>query len=71
MKRFCLVVGMFLLVSVLGYARTGEKVLLIFSYHPEYSWVVEETRGAEDTLRNRGVEIEKFYLDTKRRTSIE
>ena len=51
--------------------KTGKKVLLIFSYHPEHPWVIEETRGAEDILKNKGVETEKFYLDTKRNTSAE
>ena len=51
--------------------KTGKKVLLIFSYHPEYPWVIEETRGVEDILKDKGVETEIFYLDTKRKTSAE
>ena len=51
--------------------KTGKKVLLIFSYHPEHPWVIEETRGVEDILKNKGVETEKFYLETKRKTSAE
>ena len=51
--------------------KTGKKVLLIFSYHPEHPWVIEETRGAEDIFKGKGVEFEKFYLDTKRKTSAE
>ncbi|MCK4585420.1 hypothetical protein KAU13_08395, partial [candidate division WOR-3 bacterium] len=34
-------------------------------------WVIEETRGVEDVLEGKGITIEKFYLDTKRRTSAE
>ena len=51
--------------------KTVKKVHLIFSYHPEYPWVIEETRGVEDILRGKEVETEKFYLDTKRKTSPE
>ncbi len=70
MKRLCLIVAALLFVSI-GAAQAGQKVLLIFSYHPEYSWVMEETRGAEDVLEGKGITVEKFYLDTKRRTSAE
>jgi len=69
MKKLYLMVSMLLLVSILGCAKANGKILLIFSYHPEYSWVIEETRGAEDVLSKRGIETEKFYLDTKRHTS--
>ena len=63
-------VGVLLLVSILGCAKAGKKMLLIFSYHPEYPWVVEETRGVEDALKDRGLKTDKFYLDTKRKTSL-
>jgi len=69
MKRLYLIVAALLFVSMVGAAQAGQKVLLIFSYHPEYSWVTEETRGVEDVLKDRGIAIEKFYLDTKRNTT--
>ncbi len=71
MKKLCFIISVLLSVAVLGCIKPSEKVLLIFSYHPEHPWVVEETRGAEDILEERGVETEKFYLDTKRNTSAE
>ena len=72
MKKLLLItVSVLLLLSVLGCSQPSEKVLLVFSYHPEYAWVVDETRGVDDVLRNRGLETEKFYLDTKRNTSAE
>ncbi len=61
--------GVLLLVSICGCARVSKRVLLIFSYHPEFPWVAEETRGVEYALKERGLEIEKLYMDTKRRTS--
>lgn len=77
---FCILsLGLFL-----GCAKAPKKVLLIFSYHPEYTWVVEQTKGVEDILmdkvydledktiiQNSKYKIEKFYLDTKRKTSLE
>ena len=71
MKKLYFIISVILLVAIGGCAKPAEKVLLIFSYHPEYSWVVEETRGAEDILKDKGVEIEKFYMDTKRNTTAE
>ena len=74
MKKLCLMVCLLLLVFVSACAETEEadkRVLLIFSYHAEYPWVIEETRGAEDILKENPVEIERFYLDTKRKTSAE
>jgi hypothetical protein len=50
----------------LGYAKapeTDNKVLLISSYHPEYPLVIEETKNAEDILRDKGVGINRLYLD--------
>ena len=72
MKKACLIASIILLVvAISGCAKPSEKVLLIFSYHPDYVWVIEETRGAEGVLRDKGVQIEKFYLDTKRKTTPE
>ncbi len=83
MKRIKIVsvlIALLLAAIIIGYVvhkeispdeKTGKKVLLIFSYHPKYPWVIEETRGAEDILEDKGVEIEKFYLDTKRKTGAE
>jgi ABC-type uncharacterized transport system substrate-binding protein len=48
-----------------------QKVLLIFSYHEEYPWVIEETRGTEELFKAKRLKIEKIYLDTKRNTSAE
>jgi len=71
MKRLYLVVGALLFVSIVGTAQARQKVLLIFSYHPEYFWVIEETRGVEDVLKDKGITTKKFYLDTKRNTTTE
>jgi len=46
-------------------------VLLIFSYHPEYAWQTEETKGVEEVLESEGVQIEKLSMDTKRHTDAE
>ena len=71
MKRLYFAVVALLFVSMVGAAQARQKVLLIFSYHPEYSWVIEETRGVDDVLKDKGIITEKFYLDTKRNTTVE
>jgi len=47
------------------------KILLIHSYHPEYPWVDSITRGVKNALDGKNVELEIFYMDTKRNTSKE
>ncbi len=71
MKRHYLLISLLLLIIILGCAKAGKKVLLVFSYHPKFSWVIEETIGVEDVFKDKGITIEKFYLDTKRHTDSE
>lgn len=47
------------------------KILLIHSYHPEYDWVRDITAGAREALKEKPVDLEIFYMDTKRYTSRE
>jgi len=46
----------------------GKKILLVQSYHAEYPWVASITAGVKAGLEGSGVELEIFYMDTKRRT---
>ena len=66
-----LVLGLLSTFALCTCANSEATVLLIFSYHAEYSWHVEEARGAEEVLQREGVSFEVFYLDTKRHTSDE
>ncbi|MDM8542060.1 ABC transporter substrate binding protein [Desulfococcaceae bacterium HSG7] len=53
----------------------GKKIMLLHSYHAEYPWVADITKGVKQGLSDSGVEIGKnaaldiFYMDTKRQTS--
>jgi len=47
------------------------KILLLHSYHPEYPWVASITSGVNEALQGKNVELEIFYMDTKRKTSQE
>ncbi|MFC1904456.1 ABC transporter substrate-binding protein [Chloroflexota bacterium] len=67
-KLFIIIASILLLLPVFGCTKSTEKVLLVFSYHAEFSWVAEEARGVDQILKDRGVETEKFYMDTKRNT---
>ncbi len=46
----------------------GRRVLLVHSYHPEYPWVDTLTQGAKATIEGTGLEMDIFYMDTKRHT---
>ncbi len=45
-----------------------KKVLLVHSYHKEYEWVAQITRGVKRSFENSDVDYEVFYMDTKRRS---
>ncbi|NQV03617.1 MAG: hypothetical protein HQ542_13285, partial [Bacteroidia bacterium] len=47
------------------------KVFMVYSYHPEYNWVVEEIEGINEVFQNQNIASESFFMDTKRRTSEE
>lgn len=47
-------------------SSVGRKLLLVHSYHAGYAWVDEVSRGVTDALKDSGVELEVFYMDTKR-----
>ena len=70
-KLFMFIVVALMLLPISGCAQSSQKVLIIFSYHPEYAWQAEETKGLEEVLANKRVRIEQLYLDTKRNTSTE
>ncbi len=40
----------------------GERVLLINSYHPQYSWTAELTRGVQQVLQGR-INQEDLYIE--------
>ena len=76
-KRFLFVLGAFLLIfsSVFVFkvcAQTpSRRILLVHSYHPEYPWVDSITKGVKKAIEGQNVELEIFYMDTKRKTSSE
>ena len=43
-----------------------KKVLLVHSYHAEYEWVASVTRGVKSALMGHNVDLQIFYMDTKR-----
>ncbi len=54
----------------MGCEKAGKKVLIIFSYSPEYTWVAEETKGVEEVFKNKDIIVDKFYMDIKRKTDL-
>jgi len=47
------------------------KVLLVHSYHTGYPWVDAITRGVRMALSGSNIDLEIYYMDTKRNTSEE
>ncbi len=45
-----------------------KKILLIHSYHAEYPWVEAINKGLKKALRGKNIDLEIFYMDTKRYT---
>ncbi len=48
-------------------ASENPKVLLVHSYHAEYAWTDGITRGVQEVLRGKPLQLEIVYLDGKRR----
>lgn len=71
MKKFFPIIFLSFLILVTGCSKAPTKVLLVFSYHQESPWVINQTSGVEDVFTDKGFFIEKFYMDTKRHTSQE
>lgn len=46
-----------------------QQVLLVHSYHKEYPWSRQVTKGVEQALKGTGVSIATFYMDAKRQSS--
>ena len=57
------------LLAIMGCSKSPEKLLVIYSYHPEYEWCRQEKRGIGDVFTDQNIVIESFYMDTKRKTS--
>ncbi len=49
--------------------KVSAKILLVHSYHTGYPWVDGITRGVRMSLSGNDVDLQIFYMDTKRQTS--
>ena len=52
-----------------GRSEGEQKILLVHSYHTGYPWVDAITQGVKRALAGRGMDLEIYYMDTKRQTS--
>ena len=75
--RSSVVVSMLLFISTAALFAQDEvsgvrkKILLVHSYSAEYPWVASITQGVMDAVKDSSVDVEIFYMDTKRQTSPE
>ena len=57
------------LLALMSCSKSSEKLLVIYSYHPEYEWCQQEKKGIDDVFKDQNIIIESFYMDTKRKTN--
>lgn len=72
MKKFIFSALSVILIVILSSCNQHEcpkRVIMVFSYHPEYSWVEEENEGVMEVFKDHNIEFKRFYMDTKRKTS--
>jgi hypothetical protein len=62
---------LYLFMGMSSVSADSPKVLFINSYHPGYEWSDGVEKGLEDGLTGQGVELQKFYMDSKRKRSTE
>ncbi len=72
MKKISIIFSALIALSMIfaGESATN-KVFIVFSYHPDFSWVMDENKGIDEVLTGHNIELERFYMDTKHKTSPE
>ncbi|MEW6534384.1 MAG: ABC transporter substrate binding protein [Candidatus Auribacterota bacterium] len=70
MRRFAVALSLFLALSAISAATVCAegKVLVVHSYHEGYAWVDQINEGVKKSLDGTGIELEIFYMDTKRKS---
>ncbi|MBC8399862.1 MAG: hypothetical protein H8E14_00075, partial [Candidatus Marinimicrobia bacterium] len=72
MKKFIIFIPMLIAASLIFAGEPAlKKVFVVFSYHPEFSWDIDENKGIDEVFAGHNLELERFYMDTKRNTSLE
>lgn len=56
-------------LAIMSCSKSPEKLLVIYSYHPEYEWCQQEKKGIDDVFKDQNIIVESFYMDTKRKTN--
>ena len=55
-----------LLLLMAGTAAAGQRVFIVYSYHPDYFWQQDEEQGIKKALDGMGVVFGSYCLDSKR-----
>lgn len=72
MKKLIIVLPILIAASMIFAGQpAAKKVFAVFSYHPEFSWDIDENKGIDYVFAGHNIELERFYMDTKRKTSPE
>jgi len=68
----CLGLASFVYCQDIPDGNEMKRVLVVHSYHPEYEWVSTISRGIKRVFeKEANVQVETYYMDTKRKTSQE
>ncbi|WP_353570198.1 ABC transporter substrate binding protein [Candidatus Albibeggiatoa sp. nov. BB20] len=65
-KFFILLLAMLHCPAWAAEQYAGHKVMLLNSYHDGYPWTHDISQGVQDVFAGTGVELQIFYMDTKR-----
>ncbi|MDY6915535.1 MAG: hypothetical protein SVM86_04390 [Candidatus Cloacimonadota bacterium] len=58
----------FLIISFfVSCQKKPDKIAVIYSYFPDYQWVLEENNGLMSVLNSKNYQIKNYYLDSKRK----
>lgn len=75
MKKWYRLLSLIVLISLMSGCQSShqndpKKVLIVHSYHNDYSWTKSVDDGIMQILNSENVLVEKVFMDTKRNTSI-
>lgn len=55
-----------LLILMPGMAAAGQRVFIVYSYHPDYFWQQDEEQGIKNALRGMDIVFGSYGLDSKK-----
>jgi ABC-type uncharacterized transport system substrate-binding protein len=63
-----LTIAVTLLLGLTSIGHSQQRILVVHSYHAGFDWVDQINLGIKRALPSEGIDIQTYYMDTKRRT---